>query len=290
MSDIEDLARDLGSYAQSIDVDPYRLEETLSRLEELSGLMRRFGPDMAHVLMAWEQAKASVEAAQGSPERLLDARAEMELARERFERRARELSEARREAAPRFCEQLGDAVAELAMEGAAFEFSFAELPFERWGQAGAELGELLYQPASAAKPRPLRRIASGGELSRILLALECMHYESVSASTEAATIVFDEVDSGIGGTTAQAVARKLAELADSAQVIVVTHLAQVAARADKQYVVVKQSAGDALACTQVVPVEGEARVAEIARMLSGDGDDVALEHARSLLAETESRS
>lgn len=169
------------------------------------------------------------------------------------------------------------------MEGARFEFSFDELGFERWGETGSEQIELLYQPAPTSKPRPLRRIASGGELSRILLALECMHYASAGHDGGRTTIIFDEVDSGIGGATGNAVARRLATLSKGAQVIVVTHLAQVAALADEHYVVSKQSLADALPHTSVEPVTGEARVAEIARMLSGDDDERALDHARSLL-------
>lgn len=103
-------------------------------------------------------------------------------AQDAYRQAAAALSAARHEAAQNFCEQLAKTVSELAMEGASFEFSFDELPFERWGEAGSEQVELLYQPAPASKPRPLRRIASGGELSRILLALECLHYDSSDTS------------------------------------------------------------------------------------------------------------
>lgn len=132
----------------------------------------------------------------------------------------------------------------------------------------------------------MRRIASGGELSRILLALECLHYDSSDTGASRSTIVFDEVDSGIGGATGNAVARRLAALSKDAQVIVVTHLAQVAALADEHYVVSKQNGADGMPHTSVEPVVGEARVTEIARMLSGDDDERALDHARSLLEGT----
>lgn len=286
MQELEDLTRDLSAYAQGIDTDPSRLEETLDRLDKLNGLMKRFGPGMDQVFATWEAARRSLEQAQDSPERMEQARACLAQAQDAYRQAAVALSAARHEAAQNFCEQLAKTVSELAMEGASFEFSFDELPFERWGEAGSEQVELLYQPAPASKPRPLRRIASGGELSRILLALECLHYDSSDTGASRSTIVFDEVDSGIGGATGNAVARRLAALSKDAQVIVVTHLAQVAALADEHYVVSKQNGADGMPHTSVEPVVGEARVTEIARMLSGDDDERALDHARSLLEGT----
>ena len=283
MRDLEDLTRDLSAYAQSIDTDPARLEDTLERLDKLNGLMKRFGPGMEQVFATWQAAKRAIESAQDSPQRMEEARARVARAQDAYRQAAAALCAARHDAARTFCEQLGQAVAELAMEGARFEFSFAELAFERWGESGSEQVELLYQPAPTAKARPLRRIASGGELSRILLVLECIHYDSCESDASRSTIVFDEVDSGIGGVTGNAVAKRLAALSKGAQVIVVTHLAQVAALADEHYVVRKQGVADALPHTSVAPVTGEARVAEIARMLSGDDDERALDHARALL-------
>lgn len=283
MRDLEDLTRDLSAYAHGIDTDPRLLEDTLERLDKLNGLMRRFGPGMEQVFATWQAARRAIESAQDSPQRMEEARARVAQAEDAYRHAAVALSAARHDAARTFCEQLASSVAELAMEGARFEFSFDELGFERWGETGSEQIELLYQPAPTSKPRPLRRIASGGELSRILLALECMHYASAGHDGGRTTIIFDEVDSGIGGATGNAVARRLATLSKGAQVIVVTHLAQVAALADEHYVVSKQSLADALPHTSVEPVTGEARVAEIARMLSGDDDERALDHARSLL-------
>ena len=283
MRDLEDLTRDLSAYAHGIDTDPRLLEDTLERLDKLNGLMRRFGPGMEQVFATWQAARRAIESAQDSPQRMEEARARVAQAEDAYRHAAVALSAARHDAARTFCEQLASSVTELAMEGARFEFSFDELGFERWGETGSEQIELLYQPAPTSKPRPLRRIASGGELSRILLALECMHYASAGHDGGRTTIIFDEVDSGIGGATGNAVARRLATLSKGAQVIVVTHLAQVAALADEHYVVSKQSLADALPHTSVEPVTGEARVAEIARMLSGDDDERALDHARSLL-------
>ena len=285
-SELEDLARDLSAYAQTIDVDPYRLERTLERLDELSGLMKRFGPGMDQVLAAERHARAVIETAQASPVQEEEAQARLAEAESAYRAAAHALGEMRRSTAKRICAQLVDAVAELAMQGAGFSFAFDELAFERWGESGSEAIELMYRPAPTAKYRPLRRIASGGELSRILLALECLHYGTASSGRSQATIVFDEVDAGIGGAVGTAVARRLAILSRSVQVIVVTHLPQVAALADAHYVVNRQNVADALPHTTVTRVSGERRVTELARMLAGDDDQTARDHARSLLSGT----
>ena len=184
----------------------------------------------------------------------------------------------REAAAPGFVEALADAVADLAMGGTRFEVSITVLPFESWTADGPQRVEFLYAPAASQPARPLARIASGGELSRVMLALKGVLGEADTVET----LVFDEIDAGIGGATATAVGRRLAELARGHQVIVVTHLAQVAAFADAQLVVSKDVEGDE-AATSVVAVEGEARVAEIARMLSGNDSEASLAHARELL-------
>lgn len=281
-AELEDFARDLRAYADTVQYDPARLQDVLDRLDELSGIMKRFGPSMELVFETWDKAKAAVSSAQASPERLDAAKRAMDAAEEELVAAAQELSTTRKQAAPRFCAQLADAVHELSMEGASFEFSFEELPETRWSDAGSEAVELLYRPAPAASARPLGRIASGGELSRILLALECIYHGTDAAAGHDRTIVFDEVDQGIGGATGSAVARRIAQLARHAQVIVVTHLPQVAALADEHYVVSKQVGAD-LPVTRVDKVTGEERVREIARMLAGTLDATALDHARSLL-------
>ena len=277
-----DIGRDLAAYAAHLDADPQRLEDVLSRLDALSGLMRRFGPGMEQVLATRQRAYELVDAADDAPQRLEAARAEEAAARETLEREARALSVVREEAACELCGELEREVAELSMPAASFSFAFSELSFERWTDAGPAAAELLYAPASGMKARPLSRIASGGELSRVLLALECVRRAHTGAAED--VLVFDEVDAGIGGATANAVASRLARLAKGAQVVVVTHLAQVAALADAQYVVQKEADGDGIQLTRVVRVEGEERVAEVARMLSGSADASALEHARVMLA------
>lgn len=285
LSELEDTARDLGSYAEDVSFEPETLEETLSRLDALSGLMRRFGPGMEQVFETWRAAQRAIERGEASPERLEQARAQADRAEQAYREAARELAALRHEKARAFCEKLAASVHELAMEDASFEFTFAELPFERWGQAGSERVELGYRPAPSSRLRPLGQIASGGELSRILLAIECVYRDAAPADAGACTIVFDEVDAGIGGATGSAVAQRIAQLSEHAQVIVVTHLPQVAACADVHYVVKKDRAADGTVRTACVQVEGGERVAEVARMLAGTVDDAALAHAERLLEE-----
>ena len=136
----------------------------------------------------------------------------------------------------------------------------------------------MYRPAAGLTARPLRRIASGGEVSRVMLACKVVLGEADGTET----LVFDEVDAGVGGATAVSLAQVLARLAKSHQVIVVTHLAQVAVMAEKHYLVSKE--GEELPETTIEPIEGDARVREIARMLSGDQTQASLEHAREMLA------
>ena len=156
------------------------------------------------------------------------------------------------------------------------------LPRKRWTENGSDSCELLYRSGPGLTPRPLRRIASGGELSRVMLAAKVVLGQADGADT----LVFDEVDAGVGGATARALASVLADLAMTHQVIVVTHLAQVAVQGSVHYVVRKREAADGgVPETVLSQVSGEDRVKEIARMLSGDATDVSLEHARQMLSE-----
>lgn len=158
------------------------------------------------------------------------------------------------------------------------------LPPKQWTAVGPSRIELLYRPAAGLSARPLRRIASGGEVSRVMLACKVVLGEADSTET----LVFDEVDAGVGGATAVALADVLAQLALTHQVIVVTHLAQVAVRGTRHFLVRKDEGdGDGTPCTTLDEITGEARVAEIARMLSGDTGEASLAHARDLLGASE---
>lgn len=275
---IDDCGQSARVYRDSVEHDPAALDAVLARLGVLSGLAKRFGPSLEDVLRRRDEAREALAGAEDSVAAMAAADREVEVAAGRLREAAEELSAIRRGAAPAFTDALSAAVADLEMPGARFEVAFTELGFESWTAVGSERVEFLYAPAPSQAPKALARIASGGEMSRVMLALKSV----LGSADTVGTLVFDEVDAGIGGATATAVGQRLAELARTHQVIVVTHLAQVAACADAHYVVRKLVDGDA-ASTTVAPVEAQARVNEIARMLSGNESEASIAHARELL-------
>ncbi|WP_202878771.1 DNA repair protein RecN [Ornithinimicrobium ciconiae] len=286
-----DLGGDLASYGTGIDVDPARLAWVQQRRSVLSALLRKYG-ESTSVVLAWS-AQAALEVAEldGSDERI--AALSQDEARQRAEVIAAgaALSSARSEAAARLGTQVGAELAHLAMAGAEVEVTVRHRPDAdgldlgdgervRVAAHGLDEVEILLAANAGTAPRTVTKAASGGELSRVMLALEV-----VSAQGDVPTYVFDEVDAGVGGAAALDLGARLAQLAQHAQVIVVTHLGQVAAFADSHHVVHKSSDG-AITASDVRSVDGPERVAEIARMLGGVTDSpAALEHARELLEE-----
>ena len=274
---IEDVARDLRSYCDRMDIDQEELVRLQTRYSAFQGLLRSFGPTMERVFARKADAEAVVSAHQGGGERLRDAEKAVEAAERALADAAGALDDVRRAAAPKLCAAITEQMARLEMGSAEVELSFEDLPRSQWTAAGPSRIELLYRPAAGMAAKPLKRIASGGEISRVMLAAKVV----MGSADAVETLVFDEVDAGVGGATAVALASVLADLARTHQVLVVTHLAQVAARAERQYVVEK--VGGDIPETQIREVRGEERVREIARMLSGDASEAALAHARELL-------
>ena len=191
------------------------------------------------------------------------------------------LADARAEAAPRFAEAVTAQMDRLEMGGAQLVCDLAPLERVQWTKAGPQAVEFLFRPGAGMQARPLARIASGGEVSRVMLAVKVV----LGEVDDVDTLVFDEVDAGVGGSTAVALADVLADLARTHQVIVVTHLAQVAVRGQAHYVV-RKAAGDegAMPETDLRQLPESERPAEIARMLSGDATETSLAHAREMLA------
>ena len=276
---IEDAAADLRRYRDSVDFDPEELARQQDRFAQLKGLLRQYGPTMDDVFARLESSKELLSLVDDAEERVKRARLELEAAESDLVQAARALMKARSVAGPRFCREVVRQMARLEMGGAEVLWDERELPRERWTDSGPSICELLYRSGSGLTPRPLKRIASGGELSRVLLAAKVV----MGSADHAGTLVFDEVDAGVGGATARSLATVLADLAKTHQVIVVTHLAQVAVVADAHYVVRKADTGSGIPETSLVPVEGDERVAEIARMLSGDSSPESLAHARAML-------
>lgn len=276
----DDIGADLREYRDRIEDDPASLDALQARMGELHGVMRKYGPALADVLRVREEAERALADSDAGEELLGAAQEAVAAARAVLQAAGSALDDARRAAAPRFVAELSDAARDLAMQGADFEIALSELPFESWTADGASRVEFLFSPSTGHPPRSLARIASGGELSRVMLALKGV----LGGADTVETLVFDEIDAGVGGATAHAVGRRLATLAATHQVIVVTHLAQVAAYADAQLVVRKSETGGTGATT-VERVEAHDRVGEIARMLSGNESATSLAHARELLDE-----
>ena len=281
--DIEDVAADLRSYRDRVDLDPEELDHMQMRMASFQGLMRTYGPRMEDVLARRERAAEIVAAAQDGGERERAARRAAEAAEQRLSAAADALDAARNEAAPQLARAVSDQMTFLEMGSAELVVQGERLPRAQWSALGPSRVELLYRPSAGMTARPLRRIASGGEVSRVMLACKVVLGEADGTET----LVFDEVDAGVGGATAVALARVLARLARSHQVIVVTHLAQVAVMGERHYLVRKEEGAGAVPETQLAEIEGDARVAEIARMLSGDTSQTSLNHAREMLAAAE---
>lgn len=277
---LEDAAAELRRYRDSVDFDPAELAQAQERFSAFKGLLRQWGPRMEDVFARRDEAAELLSLVDDADARVRRAREARDAAEDALARAARDLTKRRNTAAPRFCREVGKQMARLEMGRAELVWDSRELPRERWTAQGPCACELLYRSGAGLTPRPLRRIASGGELSRVMLAAKVVLGESDAVDT----LVFDEVDAGVGGATARSLAQVLANLARTHQVIVVTHLAQVAVQGSVHYVVRRSDEGD-MPETRLVRVEGRDRVTEVARLLSGDASDESLAHAKQLLSE-----
>jgi DNA repair protein RecN (Recombination protein N) len=271
----DDLAGELRRYAEGLDAEPGALEAAEERLAVLERLKRKHGGTIAAVLAHAASCRDRRDELAGAEVALEAATAALEAARAELERRTEELRAARAEAAPRLAAEVRERLAELAMEGASFEIA---LDPREPGPTGADAVDFLIAPNPGVPAGPLREIASGGELSRVMLALM-----GVANAGGAAALVFDEVDAGIGGHTARAVGAQLRALAEGRQVLCITHLPQIASLAERHYSIAKDPTADP-ARTTVTRLEKNAVVAELVRMLGADADDgAARRHARELL-------
>lgn len=277
---VEDAAAELRRYRDSVDFDPSELAAAQERYSAFKGLLRQWGPHMEDVFARRDEAAELLSLVDDAEARVRRARDARDAAEAELAEAARTLTKRRNAAAPRFCREVGKQMARLEMGRAELVWDSKPLPRERWTAQGPTACELLYRSGAGMTPRPLRRIASGGELSRVMLASKVVLGEADAVDT----LVFDEVDAGVGGSTARSLAQVLADLARTHQVIVVTHLAQVAVQGSVHYVVRRDDAAD-IPETSLVRVEGTDRIAEIARLLSGDATEESLAHAKQLLAE-----
>jgi len=274
---LSDVAADVASYAARLDTDPARLAAVSERRSALTALTRKYGDTIDEVLAWADGSAARLLDLDGTDERIEALRADQERLGAELATAAAALSAARTEAAGRLSTQVTDELALLAMPDARLEV--AVTPSERYTASGADDVELLLAANVGSGPRPLHKGASGGELSRVMLALEV----ALAGTSPVPTFVFDEVDAGVGGAAAVEVGRRLAQLARTAQVLVVTHLPQVAAYADR-HVLVEKSDDGTVTSSGLTVLDDAARERELSRMLAGLSDsDTALAHARELL-------
>lgn len=288
-----DVAGELAGYADHLDADPRRLAAVEERRAALTALTRKYGESIDTVIAWSEEGAERLLELDGDDDRIGELEAERDALRGELSGLAQALTDARTEAAARFADAVTAELASLAMPHArvSFDIRQTEAVDEAsgvevggrsvvYGPSGVDEIELLLAPHPGAPPRPIAKGASGGELSRVMLAVEV-----VFAGTDPVpTYLFDEVDAGVGGKAAVEIGRRLAKLAKSAQVVVVTHLPQVAAFADRQLLVEKTNDGT-VTRSGVTVLEGEDRVRELSRMLAGQEDsETARAHAEELLA------
>lgn len=260
------------------------LDAINGRIHELDELVRRWGPELSDVIAWRDQAVFDLEDLDASPEKVSQLQAEREKLFGEALKAARAVSKRRAAAAKELAAKVTAELESLAMSGSKLEIRVSER--EHLDASGADGIDFLFTPFPGSPQMPMGKSASGGELSRLMLALELVAAEKhvvACGSVPPMTFIFDEVDAGVGGKTAVELGARLAKLAQSAQVIVVTHLPQVASWADEQYVVAKGEMDDGSIATTINQVRGEARVHEIARMLSGSESEASLEHAEELL-------
>ncbi|MFD0380897.1 DNA repair protein RecN [Streptomyces sp. NPDC127112] len=285
-----DVAGELAGYADDLDADPLRLAAVEERRAALTQLTRKYGDSVDAVLEWAQKGSARLLELDGDDERIEELTAERDALLAELSQLAQALTDARTEAAERFASAVTAELASLAMPHARVTIDIRQTEAAdgvevggrpvAYGPTGADEVELLLAPHPGAQPRPIAKGASGGELSRVMLAVEVVF----AGTTPVPTYLFDEVDAGVGGKAAVEIGRRLAKLARTAQVVVVTHLPQVAAFADRQLLVEKTVDGS-VTRSGVTVLEGEDRIRELSRMLAGQEDSqTARAHAEELLA------
>lgn len=275
---LEDVSHVLASYADAIEFSPEELERRENRIAQLQGLMRTYGPRMEDVFTALEKAKEQVGLVEEKDELFARAQEKLDQTEEALSRAAEKLAQARRSVLPRFLKEINQQLALLDMGSASVEGKLEDEMPEQWNMWGSQSFELLFSPGTGLRAQKLSAIASGGEISRVMLAIKVV----VGNHDEAETLVFDEIDAGVGGKAAVALADVLTALSKTHQIIVVTHLPQVAAQADTHYRVYKTD--EAGLETRLELLDDSQREHELARMLSGTVTQTSLRHAQELLA------
>jgi len=275
---IQETAYGLRDYLSGLEANPGRLEDVENRLAAIGKLKRKYGETIAEILAFYDEVRRQIAGVESAGERMEMLRKQQKRLAAEYETAARELTETRRTAAQKLEKRVEAELAQLAMERTVFRVTIQEAA---WAATGADRVEFLVSPNLGEEPRPLEKVASGGEISRIALALKTCLGSPKSGNVR--TLVFDEVDTGIGGGAAEGVGRRLKKLSGGSQVLCVTHLPQVASFADHHYRVEKQeSKGRTVAVIE--ELDAGARTREVGRMLSGQKlTDEALRNAEQLI-------
>ena len=280
-SEVIDIDAELYDYTKQLNADPQHLEKMEQRFASLTGLIKKYGADLETVLAWAEDARLELSNLHVSDQDIENLDIEIAEAFAQLTQRVEELSEARRRAASLLGPKIQAELVQLAMPHAIVDIAVVSDPeFKNWTKMGADTVTFYIAVHQGADFRPMGKSVSGGELSRLMLAIEVV----LAGEHPVPTMIFDEVDAGIGGEVAVEVGRRLAQLAERVQVIVVTHLPQVAAFAQNHFVVNKNE-GKLATTTAVTEVTGEARTREITRMLSGLPDSISgAIHAEELIS------
>ena len=277
---VDEAAHALRHYLAKLEADPGRLEEVESRLAALEKLKRKYGASVEEVLVFLEDVRIQLAAVEHSSERREGLRKEVARLAAEYESASAKLSAVRKDAARQLAKRVEQELASLAMEKTSVEI---RVTATAWSESGADAVEIFISPNVGEEPKPLEKIASGGELSRVALALKTCTAPSRASKQAPQTLVFDEVDAGVGGSAAEMVGRRLKKLAGTAQVLCVTHLPQIAGFADHHYYVEKHTLKGRTTAS-IEELSAEERTREIGRMLSGERvTPEALRHAEQLI-------
>ena len=276
---LEDVARNLRAAGDSFSYDPRVQEETENRLMQIAQLKRKYGADIREILAYWEKADKEIQLLDDSEGSRASLQRQLSRATADFSASAQALSSRRKTAAAVLSKALIAELAELGMPGAKFSVAFTALPAEAFGENGLDEVEFLLSANKGEAEKPLAKVASGGEISRIMLAFKV----ALASADKIGTLIFDEIDSGISGLVANAVAQKMRKLAASHQLLCVTHLPQIASQANVHYQVYKQTEGESTH-SYVRRLSHDERVRELARIMGGEaGNEAAIKHAQEML-------
>ena len=275
---LEDVAYSLRDALNGLSFDPNALDEIESRLYQIEQLKRKYGANIEEILEYGETLRAEQAELLGGEDRLTELEQAEQAAISAFTADARLLSERRKEGAQRLKQAIEANLKDMGMPFASFSAGFSPLSPEDLSETGVDEMSFLFSANKGEPEKPLVRVASGGEISRVMLAFKA----ALSHADAIDTLIFDEIDTGISGLIANSVAKKMQELSRAHQLLCVTHLAQIAARADRQYYIYKETLGESTR-SAVKPLSEEERPAELARIMGSVNDPLAIQHARNLL-------